>query len=330
MTQNLDIAAVEAAHARIGGIVRRTPVLAWGAPGGGGWQPDADQRLTLKLEQLQLTGSFKVRGALNRILDLPEAARARGLVTASGGNHGLAVAWAAARIGVPAIVFLPLSTPAAQEAKIRRFGAQVHRAGAAWDDAWLAAAAYAEDRDLPLVHPFDDPGILAGQGTIGRELLEQAPDLDLLIVAVGGGGLLGGIAAYVKQRRPAVRIVGVEPVGAASMSVALAAGEPVALPGVTTIAHTLAPRRVSQLTLDLCRRYVETVVLVEDAALVQAMRELWSAANLLVEPSGAATLAALMAGQVPQAAAARHIVAVVCGANVDADPAITLAAKPHG
>src|SRR5690349_17147843 len=163
--QNLELAAIDAAYTRIGGIIRRTPVLDWATPGGGSWQPPAGTHLTLKLEQVQITGSFKVRGALNLILDLPEAERARGLVTASGGNHGLAVAWAAARLGVPATVFLPASTPAAQEAKIRRCGATVHRAGAAWDDAWLVAAAYAGEHGLPLIHPFDDPRILAGQGT---------------------------------------------------------------------------------------------------------------------------------------------------------------------
>jgi threonine dehydratase len=323
---DLDPAAVDAAYARIGDTVRRTPVLPWGAPGGSVWTPPTGQRLTLKLEQLQLTGSFKVRGALNRIAALPEAVRERGLVTASGGNHGLAVAWAAARLGLPAVVFLPLMTPPVQEAKIRSFGATVFRAGAAWDDAWVAAEAYAHERDLPLVHPFDDPAIVAGQGTIGCELLEQAPDMDLLLVAVGGGGLLAGIAAYIKQRQPGVRIVGVEPVGAASMSAALTAAAPVALPTVQTIAHTLAPRRVSQLTLDLCRRYVDAVVLVDDAAMVDAMHTLWAGMNLLVEPSGAATLAALRTGQVPDLASAQHIVAVVCGANVDAAPAITLAA----
>jgi threonine dehydratase len=327
--EDLELSAVEAAYARLRDVVRRTPVLDWGVTGGTGWQPPAGQRLTLKLEHLQLTGSFKVRGAWNLIADLPAEQRARGLVTASGGNHGLAVAWAAARAGVAATVFLPQMTPAAQEAKIRSFGATIFRHGLAWDDAWEGAVAYAAERDLPLVHPFDDPRIAAGQGTVGLELLEQAPDLDLLVVAVGGGGLLGGIAAYAKQRRPGLRIVGVEPVGAASMSAALRAGEPLALAGVQTIAHTLAPRRVSRLTLDLCRRYVESVVLVEDADLVAAMERLWADANLLVEPSGAATLAALMAGRIPGAEAARHAGIVVCGANVDAAPAIALATGRH-
>ncbi len=325
---DLDPAAVEAAAARIRGAVRRTPVLAWGAPGGPGWNPPPGRRLTLKLEQLQVTGSFKVRGALNWLADQPPAARRRGLVTASGGNHGLAVAWAAARLGIPAVVFLPGNTPAAQAAKIQAFGATIVRHGAAWDDAWVAAEEYATAHDLPAVHPFDDPRIVAGQGTVGLEVLEQVPDLDLLLVAVGGGGLLAGIAAYVKQRRPDVRVVGVEPTGAASMTAALAAGRPVALPGVQTIAHTLAPRRVSDLTLELCRRYVDEIVLVEDADLVRALEALWAQANLLVEPSGAATLAALIAGRVPAFASAAHTVAVVCGANVDAASAITLAAAP--
>ncbi len=325
MTTATDLppAAVEAAYTRLRDVVRRTPVLAWGSGGAG---LPGQGRLTLKLEQLQLTGSFKVRGAWNRIAGLDVATRARGLVTASGGNHGLAVAWAAARAGVPAIVFLPAMTPAAQAAKIATYGATIIRAGAGWDDSWEAALAYAAAHDLATIHPFDDPAIVAGQGTVGLEILEQVPDLDLLLVAVGGGGLLAGVAAYVKQKRPDVTIIGVEPTGAASMSAAWAAGAPVALPGVQTIAHTLAPRRVSALTHDLTRRYVDGIVLVEDAALVAAMRLLWAEANLLVEPSGAATLAALLAGRVPQAAVARHTVALVCGANIDADPAITLAA----
>ncbi|MGI8586657.1 MAG: threonine ammonia-lyase [Chloroflexia bacterium] len=317
---DLDLAEVDAAYERLRPIVRCTPVLDWGETGG--WTPAGGLRLTLKLEHLQLTGSFKVRGAWNLIAGMPPEERARGLVTASGGNHGLAVAWAAARAGVSATVFLPLTTPPAQEAKIRAFGAEVVRAGEAWDDAWVAAAAWATERDLPLVHPFDDPRVVAGQATVGVEILEQVPDLDLLLVAVGGGGLIAGVAAYVKQKRPDLRIVGVEPTGAASMSAALAAGEPVSLPQVRTIAHTLAPRRVSRLTLDLCRRYVDEIALVEDADLLDAMRVLWADANLLVEPSGAATLAALYADQVPQAQSAHHAVAVVCGANLDAEPAI--------
>jgi threonine dehydratase len=323
--RDLTTAEVEAAGARLAPVLRRTPILDWGAPGGRGWWPPPGQNLTLKLEHLQITGSFKARGAWNVIADLPDAERARGLVTASGGNHGLAVAWAAQRAGVAATVFLPELTPAAQAAKIGVYGAEVIRAGAAWDDAWEAAAAYAAEQGRPLVHPFDDPRVVAGQGTVGLELVEQTPDMDLLVVAVGGGGLLGGVAAYVKQRLPGVRIVGVEPTGAASMTEALAAGAPRALPAVRTIAHTLAPRRVSQLTLDLCRRYVESVTLVEDAEIVAAMRLLWAETNLLVEPSGAATLAALMAGRIPGAEQARHVVAIVCGANVDAGPSISVA-----
>jgi threonine dehydratase len=237
-------------------------------------------------------------------------------VTASGGNHGLAVAFAAWRRAVQATVYLPLRASAAIDAKLADFGARVVRQGDEWDDSWAAAEAYAQQRDAVLVHPFEDPAVMAGQGTLGLELLEQQPDLEYLVVAIGGGGLIGGIACYVKQVRPDLKIVGVEPVGAPSMAVSVQAGRVTTLEAVDTIAGTLAPRAVGPNSLRLTQRYVDHLVTVSDREMLAAMRLLWADWNLLVEPSGAAGLAAVMGGRVP-ALAGRKVAVVLCGANLD-------------
>ncbi|MCL6522119.1 MAG: threonine/serine dehydratase [Firmicutes bacterium] len=312
-----ELEAIREAAGRIRPYVRRTPVLAWHAPeeeGPGG-------RRLLKLEQLQRTGSFKVRGAFNALLSAPASRLRRGVATASGGNHGLAVAWAARRLGVPALVVITEGAPASTEAKLRAYGAEVVRRGATWDDGWAWVREAAGDRLL--VHPFDDPAVQAGQGTLGLEMLEAWPweEPPTLYVAVGGGGLISGVARAVKALRPDAEVVGVEPEGAASMSHALRLGRPEALPAVRTIAGTLAPRAVSASTLAAVARFVDRMVTVSDAELLEAMRLLWQEANLLVEPAGAAAQAGLerelREGRGPAAGGAFLL---LCGANLDVDP----------
>jgi threonine dehydratase len=188
------LADIEAARVRIGDAVRRTPVL---APAPVRREMPCDS-LTLKLENLQVTGSFKPRGAMAKLTMLSDEERRRGLITASGGNHGLAVAYAAWRAGVPAVIYLPSTTPRTKVQKITGWGAEARIEGAVWDDANIAALAAADDEGLTYVHPFADPHVVAGQGTVGLEILDQAPDLDTLIVAIGGGGLIAGVAAAVK------------------------------------------------------------------------------------------------------------------------------------
>ncbi len=301
-----------AARERIHGFVRRTPIAP--AP------PLTDEvpaQLVLKLENLQVTGSFKPRGVFNTLLQLGEVERQRGVVTASGGNHGVAVAYAAWRLGLPAVVYLPQTASADRAARAAAWGAQVIQHGDAWDDAHAAAAAHAERDDLVYIHPFDADATLAGQGTLGLELIDDVPDLDCVLIAIGGGGLIAGMANAIKAARPGVRIIGVEPVGAASMQAALTAGRVVELDRVRTIADTLAPRAVSERTRALTAAFVDQIVLVDDAAMIDAMRWLWAQYNQLVEPSGAAVIAALRTGAV-DVTGCRCPAALICGGNADA------------
>jgi len=311
----LSLSEFEAARARITGHVRVTPVIVW--------EPrEIAAKVTLKLEHLQIGGSFKVRGAINCLLDEDPARLKRGVVTASGGNHGIGVAYAASRVGAEAVVFLPESAPASTERRLAALGARSIRGGLAWDDAWQAALAHAEREGALAVHPFEDPRVIAGQGTVGLELFDQAPDLDAVLVAIGGGGLLAGTASSLHARNPSIHVIGVEPEGAASMTVSLRAGRVVPLDEVRTIAGTLAPRSVGPNTLAMIAREAPDVVLVSDDELRAAMRRLWDDLRLLVEPAGAAAVAALLSGRAPLGDA-RHIGVLVCGANLD--PALAAA-----
>ena len=303
---------VRAAATRIAPHVRRTPVLVPSALR----QPlTQDQGLVLKLECLQVTGSFKARGAVNRLLALGDDAR-RGVVTASGGNHGLAVAYAAWLVGAPATVFVPDSTPAAKREKLARWDAEVIVTGQVWDDAHAAALERAAAEGLTYVHPFADREVIAGQGTLALELLEDAPELDTLLVAVGGGGLIGGVALSARALSPGIRVVGVEPTGAPTLHESLARGELVTLPAITTAAGSLAPRRSAPPNLELARRHVEQIILVGDDDARAAARWLWFELGVGAELGGAAAVAALLSGRYVPAGGER-VAAIVCGAGTD-------------
>ncbi|MGE0709301.1 MAG: threonine/serine dehydratase [Planctomycetota bacterium] len=297
--ERVSLEDVEAARARLAGEVRRTPLLEL-------------PELWLKLECLQLSGSFKVRGALNAALQLEPAARARGLVTASGGNHGLGVTAAARRLGTSARVYLPESTPADKRARLREAGAELRIVGAVWDDAAAAAQADAASSGRTWVHPFADPAVIAGNGTVALELLDELPGVRTVVIAVGGGGLLGGCAAALRGRRPDLRVVGVEPTGAPTLARSLAAGELVTLPGIETRASSLAPRRSAALNLELAREHVDEVVLVSDEEMQAAARWLWREAGVAAELGGAAGVAAVLAGR---AGGPGPVCAIVCGAG---------------
>jgi threonine dehydratase len=313
----VEIDDIQRAAERIHGLVRRTPTVRL-AP----LRVARPFEIYAKLESLQVTGSFKPRGAVNKILALERQEVERGIVTASGGNHGLGVAYAARHLGVPATVFVPERASAARRDRLARWGAEVVVHGKDWDDSYRASLEFAERKGLPAVHAFNDPHIIAGQGTVGLELLADAGmDLDAVIVPVGGGGLIAGVATSVKQSRPGVRVVGVEPVGSPTLSASLEAGRVVELEKVDSIADTLSPRRTGELNLEAARRFVDDVVLVTDDQMLDAMRVLWDELNLLVEPSGAASLAALLTGRAGIEAGARLGI-VVSGANLDAGPAI--------
>jgi threonine dehydratase len=303
---------VRAARERIAPHVRVTPVVRW------------HDDVWLKLEQLQMAGSFKARGACNRLFAADAAQLGHGVVTASGGNHGLGVAYAATRRGVPSTIYLPERAPQSTARRLVGMGARVERHGRDWDDAWAVAEKHARDSGALLVHPFEDPEVIAGQGTIGLELIDQLGRFDDVVVAIGGGGLIGGIALAVKSLAPSVRVIGVEPTGATAMKDSLAAGRLVALDKVETIAGTLAPRNVGPHTLALASRFVDEVVLVSDAELTGAMKTLWSELRVLVEPAGAAAVAAVAGGHVD--VRSRRVAVLVCGANLDA----SLAAEALG
>ncbi len=303
---------IEAAAARIAGRVRRTPLIAAEPLA----KPPGGLDLFLKLECLQITGSFKPRGATNCLLQLDPALVARGVITASGGNHGLGVAYAARQAGAPSIIYLPEGTPREKADKLDAWGAEVVIEGKVWNESNNLAMARAEEDGLAYLHAFADPRVIAGQGTVGLEILEDAPDLDHVIVAIGGGGLISGVATALKALKPGIRVSGVEPVGAPALKRSLEAGELVTLPEITTAAGTLAPARSAQINLDIIARNVDEIVLVEDGEMRDAARWLWFELGIAAELSGAAAMSALLQGRVAVEPGARVCV-LVCGAGRD-------------
>ncbi len=308
----VSLSDIEAAARRIAGRVRRTPTIAT-APLAA---PPGPFELFLKLENLQVTGSFKPRGATNCLLQLDPALVARGVITASGGNHGLAVAYAARRAGAPAVIYLPAGTPRDKAERLAALGAEVAIEGAVWDEANRAALARAERDGLAYLHPFADPRVIAGQGTVGLEILADAPEVDHVIVAIGGGGLISGVATAVKALKASIRVSGVEPVGAPTLTRSLEAGAPVALPEIATAAGTLAPARSEAINLEIVARAVDEIVLVDDEEMRAAARWLWAELGIAAELSGAAAMAALLQGRLDVAPGAR-VCALVCGAGRD-------------
>src|SRR5271165_864518 len=268
----------------------------------------------LKLERLQCAGSFKARGAFANLLlrDVPPA----GVVAASGGNHGVAVAYAAHRRGVPAKIFVPTVSAPAKMERIRQLGAELAVTGERYADALAAAQAWVESSGAMSVHAFDQRETLLGQGTLALELAGQAPEmgraLDTVLVPVGGGGLIGGIAAYFAGT---VRVIGVEPVGAPTLTRARAEGRPADAPAEGVAADALAPRRVGELVFPITQAYVEDVVLVDDTSILAAQRALWEAARIAAEPAAAVGIAALLTGAY-KPAPGEHVAVVISGANM--------------
>jgi threonine dehydratase len=288
--------------------VRRTPVVEVAAEDFG--LPPA--ALNFKLELLQHSGSFKARGAFANLLtrDVPRA----GVVAASGGNHGAAVAYAAGRLGVAARIYVPTVSSPAKIALIRSYGAELVIHGDRYADALAASAEWAQSSGAMTIHAFDQPGALLGQGTAALEWQQQAPDLDTVLVAVGGGGLIGGMAAWYEGK---TRVVGVEPEAAPTLTRALEAGKPVDAPAGGIAADSLAPRRVGELMFPLAQKYVERVVLVEDDAIRNAQRTLWDRLRIVAEPGGAAAFAALLSKKY-QPARRERVGVLVCGGNTTA------------
>lgn len=323
LRHHLDVAAIDpqppsladlaAAQARLAGSIARTPMWRLDTPAVRA-RVDVGE-LHLKLELLQVTGSFKARAALLAAAELAPEARARGLVAVSAGNHALAVAHAAARVGTTATLVMPRTADPSRIRRCRELGGAVVLV----DDVHVAFAEVerivaAEGRAF--LHPFEGETVARGTGTIGLELLDDVPDLDAVIVPIGGGGLCAGIAAAVKQRRPQIRVFGVEPEGADSMHRSFAAGRPMGIEAVRTIADSLGAPHAAPYSFALCRRFVDELVRVDDDGLRDAMALLFEDAKLVAEPAGAAATAALL-GPLRRRLAGARVAAIVCGGNVD-------------
>jgi threonine dehydratase len=288
---------------RIRGVAVRTPLLEVPGP------------FFLKCEQMQSMGAFKIRGAANMLAQLAPEARAAGVITYSSGNHGQAVALAAQRLSIPAVVVMPENAPLVKVDGVRRYGGEVIFAGTTLFDRQGRAEAEAALRKLTIVPPFDHPWIIAGAGTCGLEILEQCPGLTTVYAPIGGGGLLSGVAAAVKLASARVRVIGVEPAGAPKMSASRAAGHPVTLERTETIADGLRALRPGALNFAHAQAFVDEVVTVEDAAIAAAVKWLYREAQVVAEPSGATSVAAVLQAGSP----VPGTVAIVSGGNVDAD-----------
>jgi threonine dehydratase len=300
--------AVLAAESVIRPHIRRTPVLRTPAEDFG----LAGEPITFKLEFLQHSGTFKARGAFANML-MREGAE-RGVVAASGGNHGAAVAYAAKQLGHRARIYVPSISPPAKIARIKSYGAEIVVGGDHYAEAYAASAVWAKEHGSLQIHAYDQFETLAGQGTTALEWAQQAPELDTVLVAVGGGGLIGGMAAF---HAGDLRIVGVEPEAAPTLHEALAAGQPVDVPVGGVAADSLGARRVGGLMFPLARSYVEHSVLVSDAAIIGAQKHLWETLRIAAEPGGAAALAALISGAY-RPAPGEKVGVLLCGANTGA------------
>ena len=305
------VADIRAARERLAGGIVETPCIP--ALGLAGRVPG---QLFLKLESLQRTGSFKDRGSLNRLLSLNAQERARGVVTASAGNHAQALAYHCSRLGIPAAVVMPEHTPLIKVSNTRRYGARITLAGATLSDSLVEAQRLRVEEGLTLVHAFDDEHVIAGQGTVGLELLEQKPDATILVVPIGGGGLISGIAIAMKEANPRLRVIGVEAETAASALASRKAGRVVHIETAETIADGIATKRIGELTFPLLERYVDDIVTVGEGRIAAAVHLLLEHQKLIAEGAGAAPLAALASERI----AVRDddvVVMVLSGGNID-------------
>ncbi len=324
----ITLADVQAARERIRGSIYYTP-----APHSARLSQLTGQQIFLKLDNLQRTGAFKERGALNRILVLNAGEKARGVIAASAGNHAQAVAYHAAAHGIRARIVMPEMTPLVKVSATSGYGAEVVLHGDNYDEAHAEALRQAEASGMVFLHPFDDPAVIAGQGSIGLELLEEVPDLDAVVVPIGGGGLIGGIACAMKELRPQVRVIGVQTERLPSMLRAREAGGPVTLPPQATIADGIAVRRAGALTYPLVERYVDEIVTVDEEEIAQAILVLLESEKTLAEGAGAVALAALLQHKTSLSSMAQPLngtarpldglarplrtAVLVCGGNID-------------
>ncbi len=306
----LTLDRIEAAARRMGTGVNETPLLHSKKLSG-----MTGNEIYLKLENLQMTGSFKERGALNRILTMTEDERQRGVVAASAGNHGQAVAYHAIQRGIPAQIWMPRYTPLVKLSATRAYGADVVLHGNSYDEAYEGAVEESAKRNATFLHAFDDEEVIAGQGTIGLEILRQNPEVDVIVTAIGGGGLAAGIGCAVKGRNPRVEVIGVQTTRLPSMKAALEEGEPVTIPAQSTMADGIAVRKAGRLTLPLIRDYVDRIVAADEGEIAEAILVLLEQEKLLAEGAGAIALAAVLQGKTGHRG--KKIAVLVSGGNLD-------------
>jgi threonine dehydratase len=299
------------ARRRVEAVARRTPILSSAT-----LSRETGYRVLLKAELFQRTGSYKIRGPSNKLPQLTEAERRAGVICSSAGNHAQGVALAARELGVPAVVVMAENATPAKIEATKAYGAEVVLHGLIWDDANTEAERIAAERGLTMIHPFDDVQLIAGQGTIGLEILEDVPDADVVVVPIGGGGLISGIASAIRTRKPSVRVIGVESSGAPAMQLSLERGELVTLDEVRCSIDGLKVKRVGANTFALVRRYVEQVVTLDDERIFDAVLWTMSRCKLVVEGAAAAPVAALLDGLV-DADPGATVVCVISGGNID-------------
>jgi len=308
----VNLADVQAARDRIRSLVAVTP-----CPRSEPFTELCGAQIYFKLENLQRTGSFKERGAANKLLQLSPAERARGVVAASAGNHAQGVAVNAQRLGIKAVIVMPEYTPLIKVSATKSFGAEVILHGTSVDDAFVEARRLEKEKGYVFVHAFDDDAVIAGQGTCALEILEQVPDVDLVIASIGGGGWIGGMALVLKALKPAVRVIGVEAAALPKMAAAHAAGAPVTLPAATTLADGIAVKRAGERTFPLCEKYVDGIVSVDDEEVANAILLLLEREKTVAEGAGAAPVAALLQRRVSELTPQTKVVAVISGGNID-------------
>jgi len=312
----IQLSDIQAALSRIRADIRVSP-----CPRSEAFSGLTHNSIFLKLDNQQRTGAFKERGALNKLLTMSAEERGRGVIAASAGNHAQGVSYHAGRHGVKARIVMPLPTPLTKVSATRAYGAEVLLHGANYDEAYEKAVEQSREERLTLIHAFDDDAVIAGQGTLGLEILEQHPEIEAIVSPIGGGGLIGGIACAVKEIRPAVKVYGVQPAKIPSMKAAVEAGKPVTLDSAKTIADGIAVRRAGERTLPLVQKYVDEIVTVEEEEIANAILLLLEREKTLAEGAGAAAMAAVLNRKVRLDA--KRVAVLVCGGNID----VTLLAR---
>lgn len=312
----IQLSDIQAALARIRADIRVSP-----CPRSEAFSALTGNSIFLKLDNQQRTGAFKERGALNKLLMMTPEERSHGVIAASAGNHAQGVAYHAGRHGVRARIVMPLPTPLTKVSATRAYGAEVILHGPNYDEAYENALQQAQQDSLTLIHAFDDDAVIAGQGTLGLEILQQHPDIEVIVSPIGGGGLIGGIACAVKESRPSVKIFGVQPARLPSMKAAVAAGKLVTLESAKTIADGIAVRRAGERTLPLVQKYVDDIVTVEEEEIANAILLLLEREKTLAEGAGAAAIAAVLNRKLPLQG--KRVAVLVCGGNID----VTLLAR---